>query len=56
MEKVQHGNSRSVARTPKTSKKERFTIILTALLIIVAKLFILDVYGGPGYTSGNSTT
>ena len=29
---------------------------LTALLIIVAKLSILDVCGGPGYTPGNSAT
>ena len=29
---------------------------LTALLIFVSKLSILDVCGGPGYTSGNSAT
>ena len=29
---------------------------LTTLLIIVAKLSIIDVCGGPGYNSGNSAT
>ena len=29
---------------------------LTALLIIVAKLSIINVCGGPGYNSGNSAT
>ena len=29
---------------------------LTALLVVAAKLSILDVCGCPGYTSGNSAT
>ena len=42
MEKVQHRISRCVVRTQRTSKMD---IYLTALLIIVAKLSILDVCG-----------
>ena len=34
----------------------RLFLHLTALLIIVSKLSILDVCGGSGYTSGNSVT
>ena len=44
-------NSRRVSRTP---KMENFAKVLTALLIIVAKLSILDICRGPGYTSGIS--
>ena len=43
IEKVQHENSRGVARTLQTSKMERFVQNLTALLIIVVKLSLLYI-------------
>ena len=54
MEKVQHENSRGVTRSPRTSKMENFAAVLTALVIIVASLSIVDVCGDPRYTSGNN--
>ena len=58
MKRVQHGNSRCLSRTPRISKLESFTTmaLLTALLVIVATLSILDVCGAPGYTSEKSAT
>ena len=56
MKKVQHGNSRGVVRTWRKSKMESLKQYLTALLIIVAKLSILDAYRAPSYTSGNNVT
>ena len=43
IEKVQHENSRGVARILQTSKMERFVQNLTALLIIVVTLSLLYI-------------
>ena len=56
MKKVQR--SRGVVGTSRTSKTGSFPTIFNgfALLIVFAKLSILDVCGDPGYTFGNSET
>ena len=55
MKQVQHGNSRDVARTPRTSKMEGFAAVFNGFVnYYCCKALHLRCLGATGYTSRNS--
>ena len=56
IKKVQHGNSRGIARTPTNIEDAELLTIFNGFVNYCCKALHLKCLWGPGYTSGNSVT